>query len=639
MRKVLLSCLTFCCMIIIAKGQNFSYTPDKPKPGETITITYTPAGDIANTMKPLEVAIYSQGQKGRRADDLEFKKAGAVYTASYTTDTGMSFVYFSFSADGKFDNNFNKGYWILLYDNGIERKGAYFALSTFYQYLGRDGGVESNTELAQEALEKEFRLYPENRKTYCYTYCRLILRNQKEKGPELVQKEIEALLKQGLKEESDYSNLESLYSLLKLPEQSKYWGNLKKEKYPDGSWQISETMMKFNNELDAQKKASMLREIIARSESDKKWEVVKPNMEFFRTQLLQPYMKNKDWEGFSKMAEQMNSSADLASMYNTAAWEMQKTSDHLEYAEQFSRKATMFYKARMQDHMPSKPDYMSGREWKKQTDFMYAMYADTYGMIMYRMGQYKKGLPYAKEAALTINKGKDPDQNNTYALLAEKVLPAKQVKKELEQFVKDGKATGDMKDILQRIYVKEKGSETGFNDYIAVLQKENQLKMLEELRKSMLSEKAPSFALLDMNGKKLDITELRGKVVVVDFWATWCGPCKASFPGMQKMVNKYKDNNDVKFIFVDTWEQGDAKEKNAAEFIASNKYSFHVLMDNDNKVVEQFKVEGIPTKFILDKNGLIRFKAVGFDGSDDKLMSELTAMIEMATEASTQKGF
>jgi thiol-disulfide isomerase/thioredoxin len=125
----------------------------------------------------------------------------------------------------------------------------------------------------------------------------------------------------------------------------------------------------------------------------------------------------------------------------------------------------------------------------------------------------------------------------------------------------------------------------------------------------------------------------------VDFWATWCGPCKASFPGMQKMVSKYKDDPNVKFVFIDTWEKGDEKQKNAAEFIANNKYSFHVLMDNDDKVVAEFKVEGIPTKFVIDKNGMVRFKAVGFDGSDDKLMTELTAMIEMASTETALKAF
>ena len=220
-----------------------------------------------------------------------------------------------------------------------------------------------------------------------------------------------------------------------------------------------------------------------------------------------------------------------------------------------------------------------------------------------------------------------------------KCCPKKQYKKELEQFIKDGKSTSDIKDILKRAYVKDKKSDKGFDEYITALQKEATLKMIEELKKSMLNEKAPAFALVDLEGKKVALNDLKGKVVVVDFWATWCGPCIASFPGMQKMVNKYKEDPNVKFVFIDTWERGEDKEKNASSFVSNNKYTFHVLMDNDDKVVAEFKVDGIPTKFVIDKNGVIRFKSVGYDGSDDKLMNELTAMIDMAARESELKAF
>ena len=632
--------LLFIITVTANAQKNFTYTPEKPKPGDKITFTYEPAGDISNTIKPVEGVMYQMGKRGNKADDIVVEKKGGKYTGTITTDTAMNFLYFGFTADKKFDNNFNEGYYIQLYENDKPRDGSYLSKANLYQYAGRAVGMDVNNEKALEAYEKEFELYPDNKKNYLYSYVRLQTQIKKDDAQKIVQKEIESLLKTGLKEETDYSNLENFYMLAKLPEQQKFVTGVKKEKFPNGRWVINETLQKYSQEKDIDKKKAMLNEIIAKTETDENWKGIKQNLGYYKTQIPQAYIAKKDYVNFKKSIEELNitDKTELASLYNNTAWEMQKTSENLVLAEELSRFATMSAKESWQNP-GKKPDYYTQKQWTENNRYTYALYADTYGMVMYRMGEYKKGLPYAKDAAMVISKGKDPDQNNTYALLAEKTLPKKQYVKELEQFVKDGKSTSEIKDVLKRAYIKDKKSEGGFDDYITALQKEATIKMLEDLRKSMINEKAPVFALVDLNGKRIDLGELKGKVVIVDFWATWCGPCKASFPGMQKMVNKYKDDPNVKFVFIDTWERGDEKQKNAAEFIANNKYSFHVLMDNDDKVVAEFKVEGIPTKFVIDKNGMVRFKAVGFDGSDDKLMTELTAMIEMASTETALKAF
>ena len=170
-----------------------------------------------------------------------------------------------------------------------------------------------------------------------------------------------------------------------------------------------------------------------------------------------------------------------------------------------------------------------------------------------------------------------------------------------------------------------------------MLEEKGHQKAKSDIKKMMIDEDASQFTLKDLEGKKVSLEELKGKTVILDFWATWCGPCKMSFPGMQKAVVAHKDNPNVEFLFIDTWESQtpDVRMKEVSEFIDANDYDFHVLMDekvgdgNSFKVVEDYGVSGIPTKFVLGPDGRIKFKSVGWNGNTDKLAEELAIMIQL----------
>jgi|GEM_PF-2543270 len=161
-------------------------------------------------------------------------------------------------------------------------------------------------------------------------------------------------------------------------------------------------------------------------------------------------------------------------------------------------------------------------------------------------------------------------------------------------------------------------------------------KLKADLAQKMINKPAPAFSLKDLNGKTVSLADLRGKIVILDFWATWCMPCKASFPGMQLAVKKYKNNPNVKFLFVDLWERGDYYADEVRKFIKDSHYDFHVLLDEKlsgsryTKVGQLYNINAIPTKIIIDKKGNIRFTFTGGSATPNKLLDEVTGMIELA---------
>lgn len=127
---------------------------------------------------------------------------------------------------------------------------------------------------------------------------------------------------------------------------------------------------------------------------------------------------------------------------------------------------------------------------------------------------------------------------------------------------------------------------------------------------------APDWKLKDVNGQEVSSAMLKGKVAVIDFWATWCGPCRMEIPGYVELQKKYgKDRLVIVGISVDAQGPGVVKS-----FVEKNKMNYQVVMANDDVVAAFGGSEGIqaiPTTFIIDREGQIRDKKVGAEHTEE----------------------
>lgn len=119
--------------------------------------------------------------------------------------------------------------------------------------------------------------------------------------------------------------------------------------------------------------------------------------------------------------------------------------------------------------------------------------------------------------------------------------------------------------------------------------------------------KAPDFSLKDLIGNKVELNQFKGKVIFLNFWATWCSPCREEMPSLEVLHQHFKDKNFI--LLAISVDYGGLKP--VQEFVNKHHFTFPVLLDPRCKTYDLFGVRGIPTTYLIDKKGRMVGKAVG----------------------------
>lgn len=123
---------------------------------------------------------------------------------------------------------------------------------------------------------------------------------------------------------------------------------------------------------------------------------------------------------------------------------------------------------------------------------------------------------------------------------------------------------------------------------------------------------APAFELKDVDGKLHRLSDYEGKVLVVNFWATWCPPCRAEMPSMQRAWQQLQ-RDDIEMIAINVGEDEDT----IFEFTASYPVEFPLLLDQESTVIDAWGVKGLPTTYVVDTRGRMVYRAIGGREWDD----------------------
>jgi peroxiredoxin len=143
---------------------------------------------------------------------------------------------------------------------------------------------------------------------------------------------------------------------------------------------------------------------------------------------------------------------------------------------------------------------------------------------------------------------------------------------------------------------------------------------------------APSFSLPTLDGSEVSLEAMHGKIVLLNFWATWCGPCRTEMPSLEQLYRDFSAHPDFALVTVST----EGSTRSVENFMTKNGYDFPVLLDADNAVSRAFGVSALPSTFVIDREGRIVWNNSGaLDWSDSRLRDALKKLLEKKPRRST----
>jgi thiol-disulfide isomerase/thioredoxin len=175
---------------------------------------------------------------------------------------------------------------------------------------------------------------------------------------------------------------------------------------------------------------------------------------------------------------------------------------------------------------------------------------------------------------------------------------------------------------LRSLWRKQHGSLAGLDQRLEALRRASIQHVAIESHKVPNPKPAPAWRLPDLDEKIHDLASYKGRVLVMDFWGSWCGPCRMELPLIEALYQRYKSNPKVAIVGIN-WERAEGAGEHrslAREFVMQNNLTFPMMYDHERNAVEPYQIQAFPTVIMIDREGVVRYVNIGFDPHADQIL-------------------
>lgn len=626
--------------------------PEKPQPGGKLEISYNAKESSLGDSKDVKGTVYLYCNYKWITKDLSLNYESNNWKGTLDVPSDCGLLALKFKSNGKIDNNGNNGYvWMLQKADQSSMPGANAAWGlmrspdygySIPNYIDLEKFAVNDTVtymwINTEIVKNSVSAAP-----MAMLFANSLYRSHVD-GAEQRMKNIAAFLIKQNTEESLVNAAVIYKNLLGMAQPADSLTKVILDRYPKGAIARLNAYRAASKQSDMKKKRQALAQfLIDFPESPADAQYNENNMinydKAYEMIVLIDTM-DKNYSSLQTYLNQLSFSASITLFYKL----IQIPHDRKDIPDQ----ELYQYAKLLVDHMesiksvkPAQYYYLSPKEWEEEwQNNMAKTVLITYIDLLKNVGKNKEALSYALQAQQSFNYTV-ADVNNSMISLLTETGDKEGLKKLLIGALYNNQVTPLMLDLLKKEYIAEHNSEAGFDEFIKSHKDPklvaNELKSLDGNRREGVM---PAWKMMDIDGKLIDSNNLKGKTYVLDFWSSWCVPCKASFPGMKLAVERYKNDPSVEFYFVDTEEHSADYKATAIKYIKENNYPFHVLFDNKlkgakindevfSRIAKAFTISGIPQKIFVDGNGNVQFISIGYKGSPSELADEISGMVEL----------